>query len=608
MRRWLQRLFVGSVGLGALAASPLLVFAATRPSLDERADVLRERQLAQGLPPADADTDELRAMNPEWDFMRRTFLGLSLADDALAHPERRQADLATIDALLAGIVADEAAHGQGYYLLPYAGASPWRGDGRSLFVDGEVALLAGARRVLADDAPWVRDLHRERVAAVERAFAGTPSGLPESYPDEAWLFCVTNALVALRTSDVVDGTDHTAQIHAWTAAARAGMTEPGTGLLGSSYRTDGAMLDGPEGSTIWLVVTNLVLLDPVFARDQYARAQHELVGGVPGFAWAREWGSGWRGPVDVDSGPIVPFVDASPSSSGFAILAAKAVGDEATLRDLGRSLGAADLVVQLDPRLAELADNAMGDVIVWHGLTFGPLWAAIGAVPPGPDTVGAAFPPPAGWERAPTDDYGRSLLELTLRPEGARVLTHDAVPVPGHPGRVVDLPLVPGDLQQCADSAIRLRAEWERAQGRSPVFHATSGDPIPWARYEQGERAFSAGVKLGWRPSAKELRFEDWLTDVFRWAGTRSLALDTVAATEPRGGDLLVSPGSPGHAVVLLDVVTRGDERLVLVGEGYMPAMSFHVEAGPEGGWWRWDDGVALPHWTMEGSGLRRWR
>jgi hypothetical protein len=94
------------------------------------------------------------------------------------------------------------------------------------------------------------------------------------------------------------------------------------------------------------------------------------------------------------------------------------------------------------------------------------------------------------------------------------------------------------------------------------------------------------------------------------WAGTRSLvAYDTVAAEgAPSPGDLLVEGGSPGHAVVLLDVARTADATYVLVGEGFMPAQDFHVELGPHGGWWRWDDGVELPHWTLEGSGLRRWR
>lgn len=225
----------------------------------------------------------------------------------------------------------------------------------------------------------------------------------------------------------------------------------------------------------------------------------------------------------------------------------------------------------------------------------------------GPTTVREAFPPPPGAERVPTDAFGAWLGARTLAPPDAPVLTHAGAPV-GHPARVVELPLVPGDLQQCADSAIRLRAEWLREQGQEDriVFHATSGDPMPWSRYRAGERAFEQGGRLAWRAAAPA-SWEAYLSAVFTWAGTRSLAYDTRPATEPRAGDLLVAPGSPGHAIVLMDVARGPDGVVVLVGEGYMPAQSFHIELGPLQGWWPWEDGVALPHWTLPASGLRRW-
>ncbi|MBW1877683.1 MAG: hypothetical protein JRJ84_04900 [Deltaproteobacteria bacterium] len=224
----------------------------------------------------------------------------------------------------------------------------------------------------------------------------------------------------------------------------------------------------------------------------------------------------------------------------------------------------------------------------------------------GPVAVAEAFPPPAGAVRTPPDGFGAWLGTLELAPADEPVRTHNGAVV-AHHARVVRLPLVPGDLQQCADSAIRLRAEWLRIQGDEVSFHATSGDPMPWSRWEGGERPYESDNRLHWRPGTKG-GWEAYLAAVFTWAGTRSLVLDTVEADTPRPGDLLVDPGSPGHAVVLLDVAERDDELLLLVGEGFMPAQSFHVELGPVDGWWLWDDGLALPHWSFEASQLRRWR
>jgi hypothetical protein len=225
---------------------------------------------------------------------------------------------------------------------------------------------------------------------------------------------------------------------------------------------------------------------------------------------------------------------------------------------------------------------------------------------PAATTLRAAFPPPAGAERVDGGDFGAWLGALALADAGEPVRTFDGREV-GHDARVIALPLVSGDLQQCADSAIRLRAEWLRETGGEVMYHATSGDPIPWSRWAGGERPYAEGNALAWTAGG-DGSWEGYLRAVFMYAGTRSLALDTDPAADPRPGDLLVQPGSPGHAVVLLDVARGADALYVLVGEGYMPAQSFHVELGPEGGWWRWQDGVALPHWTLPASGLRRWK
>lgn len=244
-----------------------------------------------------------------------------------------------------------------------------------------------------------------------------------------------------------------------------------------------------------------------------------------------------------------------------------------------------------------------------------PAPAAAPAEPPaevaplGPATVRTAFPPPPGFTRtdAAPGSFGAWLGDRPVLAADVPVTTHDGRTV-GHHARVVDLPLVPGDLQQCADSAIRLRAEWQRSVGAEVMFHATSGDPIPWARFRDGETPHASGNRLAWRAGSTGV-WEDYLARVFQWAGTDSMArLDTVPADRPAPGDVLVEGGFPGHAVVVLDVARRGDEVRLLLGEGFMPAQSFHVELGPDAGWWPWDGSVNLGHWAFEAEHLRRFR
>lgn len=215
-----------------------------------------------------------------------------------------------------------------------------------------------------------------------------------------------------------------------------------------------------------------------------------------------------------------------------------------------------------------------------------------------------AYPPPANSTQVIASDFGAWLQSRPLRGASTPILTHDGRVVQ-HDGRPVDLPMVKGDLQQCADSAIRLRAEWLKEKDEPVVFHATSGDPLTWSRYRAGEKPYESQGRIAWKAGGDKT-WDGYLKWVFMWAGTRSLAYDTVAVSAPQPGDLLVNPGSPGHAVVLLDVAKRGDDVFVLVGEGYMPAQDFHVEHGPIGGWWEWDEGVQLDHWHMPATGLRR--
>ncbi|MBN2798952.1 MAG: hypothetical protein JXX28_07370 [Deltaproteobacteria bacterium] len=222
-------------------------------------------------------------------------------------------------------------------------------------------------------------------------------------------------------------------------------------------------------------------------------------------------------------------------------------------------------------------------------------------------TVGTAFPPPSGARRIPGDAFGSSLRSLRLEPVGTPVLTYDGRVV-RRDARVIALPLAEGDLQQCADSVIRVRAEWQREQGLPVSFHATSGDPLPWARWQAGERPREVSGRLQWSGGQGPGTWEGYLRAVFMWSGSWSLQrFDSVPAADPVPGDVLVSGGFPGHAVLILDVAEREGERWVLIGQGFMPAQSFYVDPGPVGGWWPWVDPLALSVWTFSTSELRRW-
>lgn len=320
----------------------------------------------------DAALADVHRSNPEWDLMSRTFTVLAFADRALESDGQRH--LAVIDALIDDTLAKEREHGTEYFLMAYWQRAPFEsGRLESVFVDGEIALMIAARQAVAPRPDLDAEL-ATRVARIEAAMEAGPVLSAESYPDECWTFCNTTALAALTLADHVHGTDHSELRERWVAMAKERLIDPDTGLLVSSYTYDGRHLDGPEGSSLWMALTNLLLVDESFARAQYAIAKEQLARSVVGFGFAREWPNGGGGYMDVDSGPVVPIVEASPGSSGLAFLGAKAFDDEQYLGELTRSLDLAAFPIRDGDELRYGASNLVGDAVLLHGLTFGPLW------------------------------------------------------------------------------------------------------------------------------------------------------------------------------------------------------------------------------------------
>lgn len=342
-------------------------------------DRLAHRQLALWQSPEQLDLafGAMRRANAEWDFMGRTYLVLALANVALAQPARADEALRVIDGILASTLALEASRGMEHFLMPYAHASPWVAQPpRSLFIDGEIAAMLGARRLVRDDPRWAEE-HRARARVMVARMEASPTLSAESYPDEAWTFCNTIALASLAMLDALDGTDHRPLFARWLAVARTTLTDPTSGLLVSSYTLRGEVRDGPEGSSIFMVAHCLQLLDPALAREQYTRARAALRGDLLGFGWAREWPATWKGRVDIDSGPTVPLVEASAGASGMAVLGAAAFDDEGYLTELLRSLELAAYPIDRGDGRHYAASNVVGDAVLLYGLAQGPLWREI---------------------------------------------------------------------------------------------------------------------------------------------------------------------------------------------------------------------------------------
>jgi hypothetical protein len=320
---------------------------------------------------------KMRASNAEWDFMGRSFLVWSLANMGLREPASRQLYLQTMDHITEETIRLEKQEGMYFFLMPYAKDRKYSAQpAHSLFLDGEIALMLAARR-LVEEKPEYKPLLTERVNAIVERLKQSPHLMLESYPDECWMFDHVVALDAVRMADYLDGTDHTALIHEWLAMARKKLIHRESGLLVSSFTPDGQVLDGPEGSTIWMVAHGLQLLDEDFARDQYQRARKQLGATTLGFSYAHEWPASWDGPADIDSGPIIPVFNISAGASGMAFIGASAFQDERFLSSLAATLDFAGFPTCKGGRLKYCASNQVGDAALLYAATLGPLWQKV---------------------------------------------------------------------------------------------------------------------------------------------------------------------------------------------------------------------------------------
>jgi len=237
-------------------------------------------------------------------------------------------------------------------------------------------LMLASRRMV-EEKPEYKPLLTDRVDAIAGRFQKSRHRLLESYPDECWMFDHCVALDAIKLADHLDGSDHSALIRDWLAMARQKLVDPKSGLLISSFMEDGTPLDGPEGSSLWMVIHSLQLLDEGFARDQYQRARKELGAITLGFGYAHEWPKSWKGTPDIDSGPIIPGFEISAGSSGMALIGASTFNDGQFLAALAATLDFAAFPSRTQGRLKYCASNQVGDAALLYAATLGPLWKKV---------------------------------------------------------------------------------------------------------------------------------------------------------------------------------------------------------------------------------------
>ena len=200
--------------------------------------------------------------------------------------------------------------------------------------------------------------------------------------------------------------------------------------------------------------------------------------------------------------------------------------------------------------------------------------------------------PPKGYRREPVKagSFGEYLRFVPVRQDRTQTLLYSGQPVYMPSAGVVPLDLGPRDLHQCADSVLRLHAEylWSSKQASRAQYHYTSGDLAAWRDWRAGKVLRVRGRKVVTRKVAPvpntHKAYRAYLDRVFMYASTRSMHRDARVIKNLgsiQAGDFFLTPGSPGHVVMVMDVaVNASGQRVALIGQGYIPAREFHIVRG----------------------------
>ncbi|MGD1842611.1 MAG: DUF4846 domain-containing protein [Thermonemataceae bacterium] len=242
------------------------------------------------------------------------------------------------------------------------------------------------------------------------------------------------------------------------------------------------------------------------------------------------------------------------------------------------------------------------------------------------ETLLQRISPPDGYQRIPVSQtsFAYYLRTLPLKPAGTLVSYFD---VRSKSNKcvyvaVVDLPIGKRDLHQCADAIMRLRAEYLYQQKAFDRIHFnfTNGFRVDYTPWMQGKRFAVEGNRTYWvqktTPSNTYQDFWKYLEIIFSYAGTLSLEkeLQATSVDQLKIGDVFIQGGSPGHAVVVVDVAINPTtkQKVFMLAQSYMPAQEIQILSNIEDAsmspWYSTNFGETLytPEWTFKKTTLKR--
>lgn len=221
------------------------------------------------------------------------------------------------------------------------------------------------------------------------------------------------------------------------------------------------------------------------------------------------------------------------------------------------------------------------------------------------------------------DKFVEFIRNYPLKKDGSPVLLYDKSEKSNQNDHVAvfKLPLENEDLQQCADSVIRMYAEYfyQTKQYDRISFHFVDGFRADYTKWRNGYRIkFNDQGKAYYQKSTSKDTsyqcFKKYLRIVFAYASTLSLKNESkmINLSSLHVGDIFLNAGSPGHVVMVVDICQNKEgKKAFLLAQGYMPAQEFHILKNPRHeDMWYYEDEVTYPfetpEYTFKEGSLRR--
>jgi hypothetical protein len=244
------------------------------------------------------------------------------------------------------------------------------------------------------------------------------------------------------------------------------------------------------------------------------------------------------------------------------------------------------------------------------------------------NSIERRFKAPEGFVRIPASigTFAYYLRSLPLKKHLSKVMLYNGTPKTNQSAHeaVVDLKIGNKNLQQCADAVIRLKAEYLFAQQEYAKIHFnfTNGFECRYDKWMEGYRVAISGNKTSWVKTKNHdltyATFWAYLEQVFSYAGTLSLSkeLKAITISEMQAGDVFIKGGSPGHAVIVVDMAInpKTGKKVFMLAQSYMPAQEIQILKNPNNKglspWYSLDFGADLetPEWDFTNKDLKRFR